>query len=128
MRIDIENKILIPFMILTILPIIILGMVSYWNGYQLLMTDKTKNMEASLKETIAFVEMVDNDISRGIITKNEGQEQVKEYLRKINKANLIIIENKKSILNNSKLYSADLEQYLNSENNTYNKDNILFSI
>jgi len=33
LKFDIENKILIPFMVLAILPITILGIVSYWNGY-----------------------------------------------------------------------------------------------
>ncbi|ABR49128.1 multi-sensor signal transduction histidine kinase [Alkaliphilus metalliredigens QYMF] len=56
MRLDIENKILIPFMALLILSIATLGFVSYWNGYQLLLNNEIQNISKHLKEMALHID------------------------------------------------------------------------
>lgn len=122
MKLDIENKILIPFMTLAILPIIILGVVSYWNGYQLLLNDKIQHLDASLKESIAYIEMLDKDVHRNIITSNEAKKKAKQYFENIQKKNIIILDGKEFIFNHSIFDSSELNQIIENENDhIYNK-------
>ena len=51
-KMDIENKILIPFMVLIAFSIAVLGLISYWNGYRLLLN----NQRHEQQQTVAEVE------------------------------------------------------------------------
>lgn len=79
MRLDIENKILFPFIILLMLSIIILGLVSYWNGYQLLLKNETKNISQNLEETIYYIENIQERIDQGILSEDKGKAIVLDY-------------------------------------------------
>lgn len=109
MKLDIENKILIPFMILSILPIVILGMVSYINGYQLLFNDKVQNMKISLQEQIAYIELLDEGVQNNVISLSEAQAQAETHFKKINKTNFVILSAAQSIVNTSNLKIPSLE-------------------
>lgn len=122
MKLDIENKILIPFMTLAILPIIILGVVSYWNGYQLLLNDKIQHLDASLKESIAYIKMLDEDVQRNTITLNEAKAKAKQYFESVEKKNIIILDKREFILNHSSFDASELNQIIENENDhIYNK-------
>lgn len=126
MKFDIENKILIPFMTLSILPIIILGVVSYVNGYQLLFNDKVKNMESSLKEQIAYIEMLDDEVRSSKISLAEGKNEAEKHFEKLNKENFIILDGNHYVVNNSSLTTPNLEKISSSgSSHIFDKDNLL---
>lgn len=126
MKFDIENKILIPFMTLSILPIIILGIVSYVNGYQLLFNDKVKNMESSLKEQIAYIEMLDDEVLSSKISLAEGKSEAEKHFKKLNKENFIILDGNHYVVNNSSLTTPNLEKISSSgSSHIFDKDNLL---
>ncbi|WP_432663619.1 ATP-binding protein [Wukongibacter baidiensis] len=126
MKWDIENKMLIPFMILVILPIIILGIVSYWNGYQLLLNNKTKNFEDNLDDHMVFINMVDKESNGDDLAK----ERVIDYFKELNKNGLVVFENNKLILNNLNRDSSFVERILSeairTKTNAYSDEDLLF--
>lgn len=85
MKLDIENKILIPFLILVIVPVIAVGIVSYIGGYQIFTETKKKELNNSLNETISILELIEKDVSNGIITEEEAQIKALEYLSNLKK-------------------------------------------
>lgn len=95
MRIDIENKILIPFMILLIISILMLGIVSYLNGYQLLLENEIENSSNNLQEMILFIENARDN--------TEGEDEIKkfvlQYYNGLEKNNLIIFNSDEILLN-----------------------------
>ncbi len=126
MKLDIENKILIPFMILTILPITILGIVSYLNGYQLLMNHKTKNLKASFTEIMTYIEMVDEDIGNKYMTIDEGKEKAIQYFNKVNKENMAVIENETFIMNHFNEDDESLIPKIDANLQTLENDHMTF--
>ncbi|QOX62133.1 HAMP domain-containing protein [Anoxybacterium hadale] len=92
LKLDIENKILIPFMILAILPITILGIVSYWNGYQLLFHDRLQSREELLGEALAYIEMIDSRVLEGEVSLADGKEEAETIFRNMKRSNLILLE------------------------------------
>ena len=74
------------------LSIIILGIVSYWNGYQLLLKNETKNISQNLEETIYYIENIQERIDRGILTEDKGKSIVLDYYEASRKNNLIIFD------------------------------------
>lgn len=126
MKLDIENKILIPFMILTILPITILGVVSYLNGYQLLMSYKTTNLEASFQEIITYIEMVDEDIESNNMTLDEGKEKTIQYFNKIDKENMAVIEGQSYVMNHFDENIDNLLKYVDVGYQNFENDHMTF--
>lgn len=116
-KLDIENKILIPFMILTILPITILGIVSYWNGYQLLFNDRVKTQEALLKEAVIYIDSINDDVESGLIPVEIGMAKAKEYFQKVNRQNLAILDSNGYLISNSKMFTEDLKQKIINDKN-----------
>ena len=92
LKLDIENKILIPFMILAILPITILGIVSYWNGYQLLFHDRLQSQEELMREALAYIEMIDSKVLAEEMSLAEGKAEVETYFLKMNRSNFYVLE------------------------------------
>lgn len=92
LKLDIENKILIPFMILAILPITILGIVSYWNGYQLLFHDRLQSREELLGEALAYIEMIESRVLEGEVSLADGKEEAETIFRNMKRSNLILLE------------------------------------
>ncbi|SNS64526.1 PAS domain S-box-containing protein [Anaerovirgula multivorans] len=99
MRIDIENKILIPFMILLILSIFTLGIVSYWNGYQLLLENEVKNLSQDLEEKAFFIEDIHGKVEIGELTEEQGKVVLLDYYKRLEKENLIIFDRHNILLN-----------------------------
>lgn len=99
-KLDIENKILIPFMILAILPITILGIVSYWNGYQLLFHDRMKTQDTWLKEAVVYLRMADEEAAMGHVSLDEAKIRAKEYFLQIDRDNMVIIDSNGSVTGN----------------------------
>ena len=95
MRIDIENKILIPFMILIILSISAVTAVSYYNGYELILNSDINNLSEDLDEMILFIEKSDEK------TKNDAAgKYILDYYRNSEKNNLVIFTDGEVLLNN----------------------------
>lgn len=92
LKLDIENKILIPFMILAILPITILGIVSYWNGYQLLFHDRLQSQEELMGEAITYIAMIDGKVREGEISLADGKAEAETIFRNMKRSNMILIE------------------------------------
>ena len=126
-KLDIENKILMPFMVLAILPITILGIVSYWNGYQLLFHDRVESQEALLKEAVVYLEMVEDEVQNHTITLQQGEMQAKNYFLQMDRANMAIIDGKGLIVGDPDRFSGELidkilgidKQIINAGNRRY---------
>lgn len=58
-KLDIENKILIPFMVLIALSIGVLGLISYWNGYRLLVDHQRQQQLQTVMEVMYHLESVE---------------------------------------------------------------------
>lgn len=116
LKFDIENKILIPFMVLIILPITILGLVSYWNGYQLLFNGSIKAQTSMLHDSIMYITSIDHEVSRGRITLEEGKSQAKDYFEQLNRKNMAIFDEKEYLVKKSALFTDELrDKIINSE-------------
>lgn len=126
MKWDIENKILFPFMILIILPILIIGIVSYWNGYQLLLNNKIKNVENNLDEYMLLIDKINEDDTSIDLAK----ERAIDYFNDLNKEGIVILENNEIILNNLNENKDFVEclfnEALKSKKKTYINDEVLF--
>ncbi|WP_432408358.1 sensor histidine kinase [Wukongibacter sp. M2B1] len=126
MKWDIENKMLIPFMILVILPILILGIVSYWNGYQLLLNNKTKNIEDNLNDHMVFINRIDEEIEDDELAKKK----VIDYFTELNKSGMVISQNNRLIINNlskdSSFVEGILKEALGAKEAVYSNDDLLF--
>ncbi|MCT4563884.1 MAG: ATP-binding protein [Maledivibacter sp.] len=130
MKWDIENKILIPFMILVILPILIIGIVSYWNGYQMLLNNKAKNLEENLDEHIFFINRINEDVDKNDLSIESAKENAINYFKELNKDGMVIIENNELILNNlsgeDSFINNMLDDVLRSKDGVHRDDDILF--
>ncbi|HBD64762.1 MAG TPA: hypothetical protein DC038_10055, partial [Clostridiales bacterium] len=100
MRLDIENRILIPFMVLIIISISVMTAVSYLNGYNLLLANETKNYTYDLKEIMTFMEKFHEDFKTESI---QAQEDIISYYHESGKKEMIIFDVKSNtvLLNNS---------------------------
>lgn len=110
LKLDIENKILIPFMILAILPITILGVVSYWNGYQLLFHDRLQSQEELMGEALTYIEMVDDKVQQGELTLAEGKEEAEVFFRSMKRNNLILVEQERILLGDPSRLAPPVQQ------------------
>ncbi|SKC40723.1 sensor histidine kinase [Maledivibacter halophilus] len=130
MKWDIENKILIPFMILIILPILIIGIVSYWNGYQLLLNNKIKEVENNLHEDMLLIDKINEDARKNDILIDLAKDKAINYFIDLNKAGIIILQNNEVILNNlddNEAFAKSLfNKAIKSKKETYINDDVLF--
>ena len=60
-KLDIENKILIPFMVLIAFTIGVLGLISYWNGYRLLLDNQRQQQFQTVSEVLYHLSNVNFD-------------------------------------------------------------------
>ncbi|HBV68513.1 MAG TPA: hypothetical protein DEF04_10220, partial [Clostridiales bacterium] len=100
MRLDIENRILIPFMVLIIISISVMTAVSYINGYNLLLANETKNYTYDLKEIMIFMEKFHEDFKTESI---KAREDTISYYYESGRKEMIIFDVKSNtvLLNNS---------------------------
>jgi len=117
LKLDIENKILIPFMILTILTITILGIVSYWNGYQLLFNDRMKTQKEFLNGAVLFIETVNEEVESGRMPLEEGKAKALDYFQKTGKENMAILEREEYLISNSEIFTEELKQKVREDRN-----------
>jgi len=74
-KMDIENKILIPFMVLIAFSIAVLGLISYWNGYRLLLDNQRSEQNQTVREVLYHLSGVDfdsRDEARGAVAYLSG--------------------------------------------------------
>jgi len=91
MKLDIENKILIPFIILIIVSIFAVGLVSYKGSYSLLLESNVKELQDDLAEIAAVIEQNDLDLSN---------DQIAGEIKKIKNNNLIVVNRTGEVIYN----------------------------
>ncbi len=114
MKIDIENKILIPFMVLIILSILVIMAMSYVNSYNMILENETKNYLYDLNEMIVFMEEINEGYTED---QTEAQNYIVEFYSKAKKNGLIIFNNvnREILLNNSGFGSDLIYNLMNKE-------------
>lgn len=129
MKLDIENKILIPFMVLIILSISVMAAVSYINGYNLLLDNETKNYQHDLGEMMLFMEKFQKEFNKD---STNAQDEIISYLAEAGKENLIVYDRDKMtvLLNNSEAesYYTDnmLDKSLDENSNIFSEGDYIF--
>lgn len=110
MRNDIENKILIPFMILVILSILVLTTISIVNNYKLLLDNEIDNSVREIKNVIIFLDNINDKIP----DEEEAKSFILEYLAESERENFYIIHNEKFLIKDSSIdnNSFDSEDHL----------------
>jgi len=116
-RADIENKILIPFMILLITSILIICIVSYINGYKLLLENEIENSSNNLIEMLVFID----NARESSDDEEEIKKYVVEYYNNLEKNNLIIFSNDEILLNAYNNDNSWIESLMNEKINYNNK-------
>ncbi|MDK2985884.1 MAG: two-component system, NtrC family, sensor histidine kinase AtoS [Clostridia bacterium] len=104
MKLDIENKILIPFIILIIISIFAVGLVSYNGSYHLLLESKLAELQEDLEEISRIIERSDFNLTSDQLVTN---------IKKLKKNNLIIIDGSGNTVFSD--YGSDLNRYLLEE-------------
>lgn len=128
MKIDIENQILIPFMVLIILSISVMTGVSYMNGYRLLLDNETKNYMLNLREMTLFMDKAGDDS----MDLEYEKDYIISYYGESSKNDLLIIDNniKEVLLNNSEIETAFTDELLDANldegSSTYSEGNYIF--
>jgi len=82
LKLDIENKILIPFLILVIIPILAVGIVSYKGSYHLFLENKIMEMQSDIDEVSRIIEL----------NKNFGREDIINHIKDLKQTRIIIID------------------------------------
>lgn len=119
MRIDIENKILIPFMILLITSISMIGIVSYINGYQLLLENEIENSSNNLREMLLFID----NARESTVDEEEIKNFVIDYYNDLETSGLVIYSSDEILLNNYDNDSSWIESLM-KENLNYNNQSL----
>lgn len=98
MRFDIENKILIPFLLLIIIPTLVVGGVFYWNSNQLFVDSQKNNMAKDLVQVVNYIDSVSSDVRQGYITKEQAKDKALRYLEKSWKDILVFDKDRRKVL------------------------------
>ncbi len=122
MKLDIENKILLPFMTLLLLSITILGVVSYLDGYQLLTKNQSRNLKKSLNHSLIYIDQLNQDVENELITIDIARNKAIEYFNRIDEKGLIIIENQNVIINNYNKELFNRESILQKDKGVISQD------
>lgn len=114
MKIDIENKILIPFMVLIILSILVIMVMSYVNSYNMILENETKNYLYDLNEMIVFMEEINEDFPED---QPRAQDYIIEFYDKAGKDGLIIFNNvsREVLLDNSGVSNDFINNLINKK-------------
>ena len=80
MKLDIENKILIPFLLLIIVPTLVVGGFFYWNSNQLFLDSQKNNMKKDLLLVVNYLDFLARDVKQGNLTVEEARNKSLQYL------------------------------------------------
>ncbi len=105
MKLDIENKILIPFVILLIISIVTLGAVSYWNGYQMLLNNEIENMQRHVEDSMIYMNDLNYQASLGFLNMESARLTAIEYYMENGREGGFIVTNQRAFLFNN--YESD---------------------
>ncbi|RQD72245.1 MAG: HAMP domain-containing protein [Tindallia sp. MSAO_Bac2] len=97
-RFDIENKILIPFVLLLILSIVTLGGVSYWTGYQMLLRNETEHLQKHLKSYSAYLNDLNRQVEAGALDMESAKGQAIAYYHQTDAENGFIMTEENNLL------------------------------
>lgn len=98
MKLDIENKILIPFLLLIIIPILMVGGVFYWNSSQLFVESQKKTMAKDLDNVVIYLDLLSDDVKRGNLSGKQAQDQALYYLTKSWKEIIVVYDKNQGYL------------------------------
>lgn len=105
LKLDIENKILIPFVILLIISIVTLGAVSYWNGYQMLLNNEIENMQRHVEDSMIYMNDLNYQASLGFLNMESARLTAIEYYMENGREGGFIVTNQRAFLFNN--YESD---------------------
>ncbi|SMP53643.1 sensor histidine kinase [Anoxynatronum buryatiense] len=100
LRFDIENKILVPFVLLLILSIVTLGAVSYWNGYQMLLENEKQNLIRHLENMEVYLEGLSQQVATGSMDMETARQTAIKYFQEIDRNNGFIMTGGDTLLVN----------------------------
>jgi len=100
LRFDIENKILVPFVLLLILSIVTLGAVSYWNGYQMLLENEKQNLIRHLENMEVYLDGLSQQVAAGTVDMETARQTAVKYFREIDRSNGFIMTGGNTLLVN----------------------------
>lgn len=129
LKLDIENKILIPFIIILLLTIGSLGIVSYWNGYQTVSEHQKKNIEDYLNAAVFLIDEMNDLVESGAMSESKAKEKVLKLIISQNKANMIVIEDNSTIVDtsyNENLYRESISSRLSNDERVINNKDWIF--
>src|SRR5690554_5359388 len=95
------------------LSIITLGLVSYWNGYQMLLENEVRNISKDLEEKMFFIDEIHGSVEREELSLEEGRQYVLEYFQRANEVNLLIFDDEHIIFNSVDKEEGWVEGLLN---------------
>ena len=105
LRFDIENKILLPFVLLLIISIVTLGGVSYWTGYQMLMNNEISNLSRHLESTVIYMDELQGRAAAGEIDMEAARLKAVNHFQQIDGQNGFILAGGSTLLRNA--YKTD---------------------
>ena len=110
MRNDIENKILIPFMLLLILSILTLTTISIANNYELVLASEIENSTREIKNIVLLMD----DINNKIHDEEEAKEFILNNLIESKNENFFIISNREFLIRSDSIddKSIDSDDFL----------------
>lgn len=96
MRNDIENKILIPFMLLLILSILVLTIISIANSYKLILDNEGNYSRRELDNILVYMDYTKDEVQ----DEDEASQIVLDYLKERNIENFFLVHNDEYLIKN----------------------------
>lgn len=93
-------------MIVLILSIATLGIVSYWNGYQLLLNNEIENRARDLEEALVHMDNIHRQQKQKGLGMDTAREEIKKFYTQMNREGFFILEDDKVLFNN---FDEDIE-------------------
>ena len=96
MRNDIENKILIPFMLLLILSILVLTIISIANSYKLILDNEGNYSRRELDNILVYMDYTKDEVQ----DEDEASQIVLDYLKERNIENFFLVHSDEYLIKN----------------------------
>lgn len=102
---DIENKILVPFVLLLIISVVTLGGVSYWTSYQMLLNNEISNLSRHLERTTIYLDEQNQQVAEGHIDMETARLRGVNHFKRIDGKRGFILTGGNTLLMNA--YETD---------------------
>ncbi|WZL74415.1 ATP-binding protein [Clostridiaceae bacterium 35-E11] len=102
MKSGIKKKIILPLFFLMIMPIFVLGGLSFWNDYKLIQNNEIMHVDTILNDLLILLENIDYPIDQKGFVLN--------YIKSMDKENMFIIEKDKFVYYHIQNEDIDVDQ------------------